>query len=428
MNLELDSSKLSRSTDYYSSIISSSNLSDDYPFINEYYYLSNMYYISTFRLTEDYEIVITYFKEDADQLSYINDFGTSYTDMPYTDGLVSINDLVLIDESTSTYQVEFLDGMNTNRFQISFPEEIDPQYIVSKNMYLSLLSGSRTLFLKVDDDHVYEFNLNSLDYNSYRTLNIVGYTSKGSNNTALLTIFLPKTTDYLLSIDLQFKYRSERLFAGYEDWHSVRKTYTYFEEDNDGWFSDNLSMTEINPPDWICILNLFGIANILDGLDLFNQQTIQEMSFSDIDPEIKSKFTDYFANSLDDFNDFSFWQINLGQIDSGWYNYDIGFDIQDLVIIEVIYQDNGDLFIADQESIHQDISNYLNDKTSLVDVFTTIETRVTNATTSLFKDVAIAVMSVFGFLFLIKFLWKKLISKDNKKHKTKLKKRYGYRR
>src|SRR5690606_35947911 len=112
----------------------------------------------------------------------------------------------------------------------------------------------------------------TLEYKKFDKLKTVGFASEGDNSQAYLTLFLPKTTDLLLSVDLSYEYRLKNILGKYSDWEIINKVYNYY-DNPDGFFGQEVSMTEINSyrREYIYIPI---VALIKDMTDYYDEQTI----------------------------------------------------------------------------------------------------------------------------------------------------------
>ena len=193
-------------------------------------------FYSTLFSSQNFTIEITYLKLDAgsgtDPINpelYIIDHGTDYSDLTSSDMVKNISSIESIDTSNNTYKISYIDGLYTHKFTFSFPSEISANEINAGRLVLYHHDPYYSfLTFTISEDQIYQFDLKTMLYNQLNKLKTIGFVTKEDLDVAALYMFLPKTFDYLYSIEMTYEYRIKDFFTGYEDWNYVRKTYNAF--------------------------------------------------------------------------------------------------------------------------------------------------------------------------------------------------------
>lgn len=352
---------------------------------------SNYGKIQLFENTNSY-IEISYLKYNENSTNptpddLINRFDYDYSQIEFSSSIKDISKIESLNPSLRLFELTYNENIYQNKFKFAFPEEVNQSFITPSKLKLVNASGNLLLIYKQDERITYEFNLDTLEYKKFDKLKTVGFTSAGDNNQAYLTMFLPKTTDLLLSVDLTYQYRLKELFLGYQDWEIVNKVYNYY-ENPDGFFGQEVSMTEINSYRRDYVYMPF-VALIRDMTDYYDDQTIQRISFTNMDQSIKEQFLEYFDVNTDSFSNYTYWQISLGQFRT---ITSVGFDIKDMTIIELTYMTDGDIYTFDFEEIDQEISDYETNNPDVFDYYNTFS----RAVSGIFDDIKNFGSSIFA--------------------------------
>jgi len=331
-------------------------------------------YNTTLFSSQDYTIEITYLKLDTgetnpdpiDPSSYVINHGTDYSGLASIDQVKNISSIELLDSQTNSYKITYIDGLYTHNFTFSFPLEINSADINAGKLVLYHFDPYYSFMtFTLNEDKIYQFDLKTMMFNELNKLKTVGFVAKEDLDVAALYIFLPKTFDYLFSIEMNYEYRIKDFFTGYEDWNYVRKTYNAFNDDNDGWFSD-FNYTEVNPPRWY-LLGLLIPYFVGDVANIYNEQTIQKMEVHNLPQDVSDRYLEYFGDDSSELNNYYYYRINLGQFRTVT---SVGFDITNVVILDLSFLKNGEIITIPDNLIDEDIEDYIESNLSLPDYIT----------------------------------------------------------
>ena len=366
-------------------------------------------------------------------VNYINpitnivDVGTDYDQLPSLDNdYASINYMEDLGNGYIKYGYYDENTYTNYRFDMMEQSYYSDGYTMN-DFYFQSNDETKVLYYRGDSTTLYQQNITTSVYNEYNKLKTVGFPTRETNQTAVLYMFLPKSSDFLMSVDLSFQYRIKDLFTGYGDWHTIEKQYDYLNPDNDSWF--DYDMTHIAPSRLVLygmtiFYTAFFSALFLNGYD---EQTIQPVEFSEIPTDVTTRYMDYFNSSTDDFDDFNYYRVLLGQIVTAT---SIGFDIVDLTIINLTFMENGDLITVPQEYIDQQIGDYIEPNQDLSEIADHITTYVSNVFDSISKvgQIVMASFTVVIILFVVVF-FSRIFRRNSAPMKSKWKgRKYKYRR
>lgn len=353
-------------------------------------------------------------------VNYYNENG--YMKFKYSIMYPAINDyqhnitsMELIDSLNNIYRFFYKDGTVTKNIVIQLPNFITAETNI--NNFLLEFNEEFDLLYYFSKNHTYVIDINNSTYEEITKFKTVGFVQKEPSDVAVLYMFLPKTADYLISVDLQYKYRLKDFFWGYGDWLFERKVYNYLNDDNQDWFDK--SITEIDPP--LYMLYLFHtLYFILDHVDTYNQETIQSFSFQDLPTDVKSKYIERFSDSPEEFTQFTYFKIVLGQFRTFT---SVGFDISDMVIIELTYLENGEYITLSREMIDQKIEDFVESNPTFDEILDWVidgMKPITDLIESKFAKIGSVLFTVVIFLGSL-LLFTKLITKN---FKGRIKNRY----
>jgi len=312
---------------------------------------------------------ITLVVEFESPISSVINVGTNYAALP--DGVnrfVRISAFSLYDFTTNSYHFQFeknnpeFGSMDTYQFDVSIPESINMSQITKEDgsiniAFTTLDDGSRILYIQPNLDLLpipmgsgtsedpleliagfVAMNLTTMEYDQVNKLQLDTITNKEANENAYLYAFYDPRVEDILSISFTFQYRKQQLFGlWYTDWESETRVYT------------KDMQSEVNPPLWISIVSLpFFLA--IDGLNVYNVDSIEPITKGDIPDSVLADYINKLGGSWNELDNLNLYKILIGNFDGF---IETGYDIQNVVVLNIMYVYQGVVYEAATESIDQ---------------------------------------------------------------------------
>jgi hypothetical protein len=372
--------------DSYTATVFSLNIDvEDYLNINEH--TSNFSYSGTstspIKVGSSF-INVVYIKSEGSYNDSL-ECGTDYSMLPNTNE--QFLDIISIEEynvSTHSYKMSFSLNEKVYYFNVSIPHEIyDHVYssrwdekiyfrdIKANQMSLgSSPSGDQILYIQPDNiksnkpallDNGDEpdivgfatINLTKMEYQVVNKLQLMGVVNKEDSRYASLYCFFPTRIENLLSITISYEYRINKILGIKGEWQDTMNTYVRGDQ-YDG-----------APPSWQWWIPGFGwgwasASYITGDYDIYNiPDIITSIEASDVPGEVEYKYINELGGSKSDLNSLELYKVNLGQFQDGFFTAfsdENAYDIQDVVILEVLYEYKGVVYEASTEEISSIIS------------------------------------------------------------------------
>lgn len=323
------------------------------------------------------------------------DVGNHYDLLPQIDGFVSVHNPVCYDENSNSYHLFIQASNQIYSFDVSFPSGfVVEDFLLSQqdfpytthdlSMSYGFVGGHRVLFCQpdfgrddlpsIEDPFLFSgFTLINLDDSTWQTVEkveLMGVINKEANDVAYLYCFFPFYVQNLLSISLRYNWRyayMDRLtnpdrVLSVSSWQTVEKSILSTDHSliDSGGLGDRLlysllhqfeddfgSIFENQDPSAPDIpFGSYGISYV-DSIQSINPSSIpnsvMDLYFS-LDPDPSS------------FSSLNFYKVYLQQatypriIPDGLPNY-YDYQIEDLVILSILYEFNGVLYEAPTELI-----------------------------------------------------------------------------
>ncbi len=181
-------------------------------------------------------------------------------------------------------------------------------------------------------------NLTTMEYKLVTKLQLNSITNKEANENAYLYAFYDPRVEDILSISFSYEYRIINVFGLWKiPWETEYRVYTHGE------------ISEVDPPLWIGMV--FGLVYpILDATNYYNVESIQSITKEEISDNVMDSYRDDLGGSLSDLDTLNLYKIYLGNFDAA---IETGYDIQDVVIMNILYVYNGIVYEASTEVIDQ---------------------------------------------------------------------------
>lgn len=331
-------------------------------------------------IVEKPSFLITFFEIDEETGSVPStdvDCLNDYTLLPslVDQTFIEIQSIEVIDEIFNVYEFGFYLFPYTYYFRLALPEELlDFDELDPSRFAYGYEATHRMLYYQPDpdlspdptvdfDENMFAFDLTLGVYNHFYTVQTVGFTCHEANSVASLYMFLPKTIDYLISIELSYIYRLKYLI-GYSDWIMCRNSfYTYNQDPEENVW---LNYSEIDPPRWVLLALIFPYF-IGDWADIYNDHEIEQFTSGELPVDVRSSYLEEFDGSVYDLDDFYYYRIILGQYRD---LFSIGFDISNVVILNLSYIKDGVIVSVPQENIQQKIEDWVETNPSIIEIIT----------------------------------------------------------
>jgi len=302
---------------------------------------------------------------NADSIVIV-DVGSDYSLLPDTNGTYSkIVEVSLYDLASSSYHFTFDYNNSRYQFDVALPTDIsigdylksdstwNISYTVVDNTYRVLYFQSN---LELDPipsgdgtvenpseliDGFSTINLTTMEFTKVVKLQINTIAYKEGSRTAYMYAFMDPKIEDLLSISFEYQYRFNYLW-GYGDWKEGSKSYLKGEE------------SEIDPPSWLrvttALTSTFFIYGVVDLLDIYNTDSFQTLDKSDIPDEVMDIYKDDLGGTEADLDELNLYKILIGQFQQIG---SIGYDIQYILITDLMYAYQGVVYHAATEVIEQ---------------------------------------------------------------------------
>jgi len=313
------------------------------------------------------KLVATYV--DTTTSTDVIDVDSVYANLPDTnEEFIRISSFTLYDEVSRSYHFTFpyYDEINVKwisyQFDVSIPEAINLDEFIKDNdainiAYVVLDNGDRVLYFQPDlsleplpleggtadnpMDLVVGFvamNLTTMEYNVVNKLELNTITNKEANENAYLYAFFDPRVEDVLSISFQYSYRTITFWTIKSDWKTRNVIYTKGME------------SEVNPPSWIEVLS-WPIYLALDWTDMYNVESIQSIDKGDIPDNVMDVYVNELEGSESEIDSLNLYKFYLGNFDAP---LETSYDIQEVVIMDLVYVYDGVVYHASTEVIDQE--------------------------------------------------------------------------
>lgn len=194
-------------------------------------------------------------------------------------------------------------------------------------------------------------NLTTMEYKIINNLELMGVVQKEDNRYASLYAFFPTQIENLLSISVEYQYRINSILGIKGEWKDTLNTYVRGDQ------YDGI------PPSWLWWLPGAGwgwasstyITGELTGQSIYDiPDVIVPITAAEVPGEVEYKYVNDLGGEMSDLEELELYKITLGQFQDGFFTAfsdDNAYDIQELVIIEVIYEYEGTVYEASQDDI-----------------------------------------------------------------------------
>jgi hypothetical protein len=317
---------------------------------------------------------------------YLVECGNNYDLLPETNGVfTTILFMQEYDMGTHSYHMKFLYEDSLYTFDVAIPAEIydynyDSPYIREGVTFSDFLPGQ--LSYASDDDGnkviyiqpVSQFsnypvindtedamlivgfatiNLTTMEFEIINKLELISVINKEENRYAYLYCFFPAEIEDLLSITVTYDFRQNYIFGIHGEWQTAVETYVHGEG------------TEGAVPNWIWWIPAFGwgwgIGSAITGNAIYDvDENIQTLQEQDVPDEVVYRYVNDLGGSTFDLNDLALYKVTLGQFQDGIFTNvtdQNAYDIQDLVVTEILYMFDGKVYTAYTDQIISLVSN-----------------------------------------------------------------------
>lgn len=191
-------------------------------------------------------------------------------------------------------------------------------------------------------------NLTTMEYKVINKLDLVGIVNKEANRYATLYCFFPLVVEDLLSITVSYDYRINSIFSK-GDWQSAQNSYV------------NGDSYDGNSPSWWWWVPGFGwgwiLGSAITGNSIYDiDDVIIDISGNEVPDEVVYKYENELGGLESDFNEMNLYKVSLGQFQDGFFTSwsdENAYDIQDLVILNILYEFDGVVYTASTPEIEQ---------------------------------------------------------------------------
>lgn len=294
---------------------------------------------------------------------YRIDVGTDYSDLPSADEKIRVSSILLYDESTNSHQVEFNywndgdievftfyiaiptvlnlddyyvnDEWNVFYDEVMYKEEPDDIYTLTDNVLIFQVDGSESDFV---------INLDNMEYEEVRKLDMNSITYKGENSNAYMYCFYDFRIEDILEIDVNFKYRY--ITAGFipEQWLDEELNYKKGQ-----WVLNSFNNVETV---WLQNINWFNFTNPIDTSAYFSfTEAVTDIEIDDIPDSVMEGYEVHLNGTEEDLSNQNLYKIYLGHYQK---TLSTGYDIQELIVQRIKYVYRGVIYEAYEPDTNQD--------------------------------------------------------------------------
>lgn len=311
------------------------------------------------------------------------DVGTNYELLPDTDtNFIDILTIEEYDHSTYSHELTFAFGPTLYKFDVAIPEEIynyeyeieheenslSFEYFNANQMSITTSpDGEVILYIQPDDEeenHPYiledgsspdivgfsSINLSTMEYKIINKLELYGVVNQEDNRYASLYCFFPTFIEDLLSISLTYEYRINTIFAK-GDWQTALNTYVRGDSYNG------------QSPSWLWWIPAVGwgwiAGSAITGNAIYDvDDVIIPINESDIPDDVINKYETKLGGDSTNLDNLQLYKISLGQYQDGIFTAfsdENAYDIEEIVILEILYEFEGEVYIATADQINTNV-------------------------------------------------------------------------
>ena len=152
---------------------------------------------------------------------------------------------------------------------------------------------------------------------------------------------------------------------------------------------------------------------LADAADIYNEQTIQKMDVHDLPQDVSDRYLEYFGDDSSELNNYYYYRINLGQFRT---LTSVGFDITNVVILDLSFLKNGEIITLPDELIDEDIEEYIESNLSLPEYITYVTNFINSGSEKLSNVIKYATLILTsGIIIIVFFRFTQLITKQKRK-------------
>jgi hypothetical protein len=348
---------------------------------------------SEFNYTRDHEttfpakigdrwIEVLYMKS-IDSFSDVIDCESDYSLLPNTDEeFLDILSIEEYDEETHSHKLSFAFGSQLYYFNVAIPGEIYNHVFSSEwnetirftdiqanqMSFATSSEGEQILYIQPDNiepnkpaiiedgdtpdiEGFVVINLSDMEYNVINKLELIGVVNKEDNRYASLYCFFPTRVEDLLSITVTYEYRINSILGIKGDWQTALNTYVRgdtYDGQSPSWMW------------WVPGLGWGWIAgSAITGNSIYDiDNVITSIDEEDIPDDVVYSYETELGGSASDLDDLQLYKVNLGQYQDGFFTAfsdENAYDIEELVILEILYEYNGIVYEATTEDIDSNV-------------------------------------------------------------------------
>lgn len=312
--------------------------------------------------------------------SEIKNIGSDYRQLPLTnEEFIDVIEFEEYHTQTHSFRFSIVYENILYKFNVAIPDELyNHNYdLTGKDQTISFINlkpnqisyatdnkGNRILYIQPDESIenyplIYDgsdstvivgfstINLTTMEYSIMNNLETIGVINKEENRNAILYCFFPSRIEELLSITVSYKYRTNYFFGIKGQWIETIETYV------------NGDKYEGVVPTWMWWIPGFGwgwvAGSAMTGNSIYDiDNVIETITQDDIPSTVKASYVNNLNGKYSDLDNLALYKVKLGQFQGGAltpFSDDNAYDIQDLVILELMYIYNGKVYKASEEII-----------------------------------------------------------------------------
>lgn len=325
------------------------------------------------------------YTKSLDEYNTVIECGSDYTLLPDTnENFVDIISMEVYNENTHSYKLSLAYGTNIYFLNIAVPDEVyDHVYSSSwdERIYFTEIGadqmslatspdGEQILYIQPDSfesnkpsilDNGEEpdivgfitMNLTSMEYKVINKLQLMGVVNKEDSRYASLYCFFPTRIENLLSITVSYEYRINKILGFKGEWQETMNTYVRGDQYNGAppswqWWIPGLGWG------WASASYITGDYDIYDIPDV-----IVPIEAADVPGEVEYKYVNELGGDKSDLYSLELYKVSLGQFQDGFFTAfsdDNAYDVQELAILDIIYEYKGVVYEASTEEIESIVS------------------------------------------------------------------------
>lgn len=354
-------------------------------------------YVADFSFTSDGSIetgwtrvstttIIVMYTKTLESYDNVIDVDSDYSKLPNTqETFLDIVSIEEYDASTHSYKMNYAVGDTAYSFNVSIPEDMY-NYVYSspykeriyfKDIPAEQMSigtspdGENILYIQPDFSKSHKpaimengdepdivgfatINLTTMEYNIVNKLQLMGVVAKEKDRYAYLYCYFPTQIEDLLSITVSYEYRINSLLGIKGEWQETMATYVQGDQ-YDG-----------QPPSWLWWIPGAGwgwasATYITGDADIYNiDNVIQPIEAADLPGEVDYRYVNELGGDEYDKYSKELYKITLGQFQDGLFTAwsdENAYDIDELVILDILYEYKGQVYQASSEEMESIIAN-----------------------------------------------------------------------